>query len=279
MIARTALFLTAALAFMANPIADALDVVPGALLLVALGIGLSLAASGSISAVAAAAGAVGAFAGGVLYASSPAVAGAALVGLCYAERTLRVRTPVARAVHVGLALLVGALAGAVAAHYATAALSVRAVVAVVSAVLVALPQLVEADDPMAYALDGLAEQVGEAPAEAMRQGAELRRTVDETMLDQESRRHARSTWSSLLRLSQARARLERAGSPKRVRRAAVVERIDERLAEHVTALERMYLAADEAKAAEASLDDRALRRVETSGATLEEMAEAIVDEV
>lgn len=279
MIARIALFLTAALAFAANPIADRLDVVTGAILLVAVGIGLSLAASGSISAVSAAAGAVGAFAGGVLYASSPAVAGAALVGLCYAERTLRVRTPVARAVHVGLALLVGALAGAVAAHYAAAAIAVRAVVAVVSAVLVALPTLVEADDPMAYALDGLAELVGARAAKAMNDGAELRRTVDEQMLDAESRKHARETWRSLLRLAQARARLERAGSPKRVRGAAVVERIDERLGEHVTALERMYLAADEAKAAEASLDDGALRHVETSGASLEEMAEAIVEEV
>ena len=279
MIARIALFLTAALAFAANPIADRLDAVIGSLMLVAVGIGLSLAASASISAVTAAAGAVGAFAGGVLYATSPAVAGAALVGLCYAERTLRVRTPVARAVHVGLALLVGALAGALAAHYAAAAIAVRVVVAVVSAVLVALPTLVEADNPMAYALEGLAERVGDGAAEAMTNGAELRRSVDERMLDDESRKHARETWRSLLRLSQARARLERAGSPKRVRGAAVVERIDERLAEHVTALERMYLAADEAKAAEASLDDGALRHVETSGASLEEMAEAIVEEV
>ena len=279
MIARIALALTAALAFAANPLADRLDVVTGAVMLVAVGIGLSLAASGSVSAVSAAAGAVGAFAGGVLYATAPAVAGAALVGLCYAERTLRVRTPVARAVHVGLALLVGALAGAVAAHYAAAAVSVRAVVAVVSAVLVALPTLVEADDPMAHALDGLAEHVGQSAAVAMNDGAELRRSVDEQMLDDESRRHARETWRNLLRLARARARLERAGSPKRVRGAAVVERIDERLAEHVTALERMYLAADEAKAAEASLDDGALRHVETSGASLEEMAEAIVEEV
>ncbi|HHH30342.1 MAG TPA: hypothetical protein ENK57_18640, partial [Polyangiaceae bacterium] len=238
MIARIALFLTAALAFAANPIADRLDAVIGSLMLVAVGIGLSLAASASISAVTAAAGAVGAFAGGVLYATSPAVAGAALVGLCYAERTLRVRTPVARAVHVGLALLVGALAGALAAHYAAAAIAVRVVVAVVSAVLVALPTLVEADNPMAYALEGLAERVGDGAAEAMTNGAELRRSVDERMLDDESRKHARETWRSLLRLSQARARLERAGSPKRVRGAAVVERIDERLAEHVTALER-----------------------------------------
>jgi MFS family permease len=279
MFSRIALFVTAALAFAANPLADALGPVFGAILLVALGMALSLAASGAISAVAAAAGAVGAFAAGVLLPVSPAVAGAALVALCYAERSLRVRNPTARAVHVGMALIVGALAGAVAAHYAAAGITIRLVVAIVSAALVALPQLVEADDPLAYTLDGLAEEVSGAPAEAMRAGAELRRSVDEAMLEDDNRRNGKLTWRSLLKLAQARVRLERAGNPKRIRGAAVVERIDQRIAEHVSALERMYLAADTAKAAEASLDDCALRSVESDVISLEEMAEAIVEEV
>ncbi|MCA9619535.1 MAG: hypothetical protein KC731_10935 [Myxococcales bacterium] len=279
MIARIALFVTAAFAFAATSLAGHLGPVLGACLLVAAGIALALAASGTLTAVSAAGGAVGAFASGVLLPVSPVVAGAALVALGYAERSLRVRTTSARALHVALALGTGALAGMVAGHYAAADLSLRAVAVVISAVLVALPQLVEADDPLAYALDGLAEEVGEEPAKAMRAGAELRRTVDESMLDREATRHARATWQSLLRLSQARARLERVGVKRRVRRAAVVQRLDERLAEHVTALERMYLAADEASAAEASLNDRALRSVESSGATLETMADALVDEV
>jgi hypothetical protein len=47
----------------------------------------------------------------------------------------------------------------------------------------------------------------------------------------------------------------------------------------VKALSRMYTAVDEARAAEASLDDGALRSIETSGESLEQMSRAIVEEV
>ena len=63
------------------------------------------------------------------------------------------------------------------------------------------------------------------------------------------------------------------------RAATVVKRVDERIAEHVSVLARAYAAASTAHAAEASLDDAAMRSVESVGESLESMSKAIVDEV
>jgi hypothetical protein len=54
--------------------------------------------------------------------------------------------------------------------------------------------------------------------------------------------------------------------------------VDERIGEHVKALSRAYTAAGAAQAAEASLDDAALRGVEHAGESLEEVSRAIVDQ-
>jgi len=308
LLSRALLFLTAAAAFGVGPLAGRLGPVVGSAALVLLGVALALTASGTTSALAAAAGALGAFASGVLVTVSPAVAGAALVALCYAERTVRVRAPAARAVHVGIALVTGALAGAVTDHYLAADLTVRIVVVVVAAVLVALPLLVEADDPLAHALGEIADEVDEPARSSLIEGAELCRTVDASMLDRPTALQARRTWRALLRLAQARSRLahahrvalpvaaapvpaaasaeDEAGSesedrpkPSANHGDAVLKRLDQKIADHVAALARMYTAADSAKAAEASLDDEAMRSVQTSGETLEEMSKAIVEEV
>jgi hypothetical protein len=279
MIRRVALFVAAAAAFAVDPLARELGVVAGAGLLVLCGVALALAASGTISAIAAAAGAAGAFASGVLLVSAPAAAGAALVSLCYAERTLRVRGTNARASHVVLALVGGALAGLAAAHYSAAGLLVRGVVVVVCAVLAALPLLVEAEDPLAHALDELAGELDGAAQASLREGAELRRSADASLLDPQEQRLARDTWRQLLRLGEARARLVRvsAGRPSRAQGDAVARRLDERIGEHVGALGRIYSAAGEARAAETSLEVGALRGVETRGETLENVSQAIVE--
>jgi len=229
------------------------------------------------------------------------------VALCYAERTRRIRTPSARAVHVGVALVTGALAGAVTDHYLAADLTVRVVVVVVAAVLVALPLLVEADDPLAHALGEIADEVDEPARRSLIEGAELCRTVDASMLDRETALQARRTWRALLRLAQARSRLAHAhpvalptvtvaasclpssddaeAAPEKATKAvpshgdAVLKRLDQKITDHVAALARMYTAADKAKAAEASLDDEAMRSVQCSGESLEEMSKAIVEEV
>lgn len=282
MLTRGLLFITAAAAFGLSPFASKLGPVLGSVLLVGLGILLALVASGTVNALSAATGAVGAFAAGVLATVSPGVAGAALVALCYAERTVRVRGAVPRAVHTGMALAGGGLAGAAAHHFTGAGPAVQLVVLVVAAVLVGLPQLVEADDPLAHALDELADEVPGSAGVKLREGAELCRTVEADMLDRDEKKLAQKTWRTLLNLAQTRARLERSHN-KRAGAAlhgeAVRKRIDERIGEHVDALARMYSAVDEVKAAEASLEDGALRSVENNNESMEQMSKAIVEEV
>lgn len=281
MIARGMLFVSAALAFGLGPSATKLGPVLGSALLVALGVMLALAASANFNSMSAATGAVGAFLGGVLATVSPAVAGAALVALCYAERTVRVRGTVARAVHTGMALSGGALAGAAAHHFAAGSITVQLVVIVVAAVLVALPQLVEADDALAHNLDELATELPLEVADKLREGAELRRTVDAEMLGRTEKKLAKQTWRALHNLGKTRARLERAHQARPIANHgdAVRKRIDQRISEHVDALARMYTAVDEVKAAEASLEDQALRTVENNNESMEQMSKAIVEEV
>lgn len=274
---KLAFIVAAAACFGLAPFTPRLGPVVGALALVALAVHLALAASAALSSLAVAGGALGALASGMLLSTSSAAAGAVLAGLCFAERTLRVRGGNSRVLHVGAALAAGALAGSLSMAFAASSLAVRGVAMTVSAVLLALPLLIDADDPLAHALDGAAAELDAEDAAPLREAAELRRSVDEDLLDAKTAGHARGTWAALLRLAEARLRLARspAGSPAE----AVLKRVDERIVDHVEALSRAYTAAGAAKAAEASLDDAALRGVENAGESLEQLSRAIVDEV
>lgn len=300
---KLAFLVAAAVCFGLAPFTPRLGAVPGSIALVALAIVLALAASATSSALAVAGGALGAFASGMLLSTSPAAAGAALAGLCFAERSLRVRGQSARLLHLGAAVIGGALAGSLSMSFALATPPVRAVAVIVAAVLLALPLLIDADDPVAHALEGAAIDVGGATGAALREAAELRRTVDDDLLDARTARHARDTWAALLRLTEARLRLSRSPLGKRALARvepgtsagdrgdakpaegepspalAVLHRVDERITDHVKALGRAYTAAGAARAAEASLDDAALRGVETAGESLEQVSRAFVDEV
>ena len=285
------LFAMAALAFGAAPLALRWGPVSGAAALLVLGIGLAFAASGSFAALAAAGGALGAFAGAVLAPVSPAAGGAVLVALAYAERTSRVRGTKERLLHIAVGLLGGALAGTLSTAYASASMAVWGVAAVVAAVLVALPLFVEADDPIAHRLETFADDTSEPARASLREGAELRRAADPSLLARGDAHQVKKTWAALVRLAEARARLEisvlsrhraaleKAESGPAARAATVVKRVDERIAEHVAALARAYAAASTAHAAEASLDDAAMRSVESVGESLETMSKAIIDEV
>lgn len=282
------LLLCAAATFGAAPYAARLGVVGGSLLLVALGVMLAVAASEGLNALAIGSGAVGALASGVLGTVSPAVAAASLVGLAYAERSSRVRGRNARVVHVGISLGAGALAGALAGAFDAASLAVRGVAVVVAAVLVGLPLLVDADDPVAHALDSGAELITGPSKDALREGAELRRTSHDVPLDRATEKRVQSTWSALLRLAEVRGRLERTHAARAARAAAaqssaaspadqVVDMVDQRIRDHVVALSRAYSAVDTAKAAEVGLDDAALRSVETMGDSLDDVSRAMVE--
>jgi hypothetical protein len=285
---RILLLAAAALLFGLAPLTARLDPVPGALLLVVLAVLLALAASATTSALAIAGGALGAFAFGILAPHGAAVAGAALVGLCFAERTSRVRSKGARRLHLLAAIGAGAVAASLAGNFAAASPALRAVAVIVAAVLVALPLLIDADDPVAHALEAAASELSGAVAASLASGAELRRTVDEDLLDRPMTVPVRQTWISLVKLADARTRLARSGPAPRPNAAgeaalrspalAVVERLDARIADHVAVLTRAYTAVSTAKAAEISLDDAALRGVEMAGESLEHVSQAMVDE-
>ena len=279
---KLALIAAAAAAFGLWPFAGRLGPVLGSLGLLGLGVLLSLAASATWDTLAAATGALGVLFAALTSTASPALFGAALVGFCYAERTMRVRGSNAQLVHLGSALVAGALAGTLTHAYAGASLEIRVVAAFVAAVLTALPLFVDADDPIAFALEGLAEDVGDDAAASLKEGAALRREVDESLLDASAIKDVRASWKALVRLSEAAARLSIARHKRGSKAAppsAVAKRVDTRIALHVAALKRAYLAADSAHAAEtaeASQDKHALEAVEHAGEKLEAASEVLV---
>jgi hypothetical protein len=275
---RLLLPIAAAVTFGAAPYASKMGVVAGSAWLVVLGVLLATAASASVSSLAITAGAIGAFGGNVLGSIVPAAGGAVLVGLAYAERTMRVRGTNARLVHVASSLVVGALAGSLAAAYSHASPAVRGVAMLVCAVLVALPLLVDADDPLATVLEGAARRISGPAGASLRDAAELRRQAHDVPLDESTVPIVAGTWRALRKLAESRVRLERSrplvieGSPAN----AVLARVDQRIAEHVTALARAYTAADTARAAATTLDDVALKDAQSALDTLEETSRALV---
>jgi MFS family permease len=298
---KLAFIVAAASLFAFEPIAGRFGPVVSALALVWLGVVLAIFASGYAQSLSVTGGALGAFGGGILASVSPAAAGAVLVAAAFAERTTRVRSRTARAVHVLTALVGGALAGTLSTAYVTASVPVFAVAVVVAAVLAAVPLLVEADDPVAHALDQASKSVAEPAKSALANGAELRRNAHEVPLDRATQARVKKTWQSLLRLAEARIRLERsrpavlvriaeqqnavssgqadtgAALPAKSAAESVLTMLDQRIDEHVTVLARAYTAVDTAAAAAVSLDDSALKNVEHVGESLEEVSRAMVE--
>ena len=260
--------------------------------------------------MAVASGAFGAFGSGILAGVSPAAAGAVMVAAAFAERTTRIRSRTARAVHVLVALVGGGLAGTLSTAFGSSSIPVMAVATLVAAVLSALPLLVEADDPVAHALDQAAASVSQPARSALLQGAELRRNAAEVPLDSGTAARVKKTWQSLLRLAEARVRLERSRPKTLVRIAdasslgaashtpqlslaleappskalvapsaadAVLDMVDQRLAEHVTVLAKAYTAVDTARAAAIGLEDADLRTVDSLGDSLEDESRAMIE--
>lgn len=298
---KLAFIVAAASLFAIAPIANRFGPVASSVAIVWLGVLLAVCASGTASSMAVASGAFGAFGSGILAPISPAAAGAVLIAAAFAERTTRIRSRTARAVHVLVALVGGALGGSLATAFNTSSVPVMVVAIIVSAVLAALPLLVEADDPVAHALDQAAALVSEPARAALQQGAELRRHAEDVPLDTATQARVKKTWQSLLRLAEARVRLERSRPKTMVRIAlpapapagdapvsgqalvqpsasdAVLGMVDQRLLEHVTILSKAFTGMETARAAAAGLDDADLRTMETMGDSLEDVSRAMVE--
>src|SRR5262249_50438144 len=149
----------------------------------------------------------------------------------------------------------------------------------VAAILAALPLLVEADDPVAHALTISAGLVAEPAKASLLRGADLRRTADVVPLDRPTAVRVKSTWHSLLRLTDARVRLERSRPLQVAGTAAnaVVGMLDQRIADHVNVLSRAYTAVDAVSAARIGIDDAALKNVESMGESLDDVSRALVE--
>jgi hypothetical protein len=249
-----------------GPVASKLGPVLGPAASVALAILLSCTASGTVCSFAVTAGAVGAFAAGVLEGTSTAIAGTCLVLFAFAERTT----------------------GALSSAYGSSSPPVLGVSVLVGSVLMALPLLVEADDPIAHSLERTAMHVRHPASQSLREGAALRRLGDDTVLDPEVRRRGERTWKKLLKLAEARLRLERIrGAASRAKPSSettntsaaevVLGMLDQAIADHVAALARAYTAVDTARAATIGLDNTAARGVDALGETLEDVTRALVD--
>jgi hypothetical protein len=250
----------------------------GTVVPMALAIAFAVAAAGRPGGLAVMAGAVAAFAGSLAWSMMPALGGSVVVGLAYAERGLRVRPVRARLAHLGLALVAGGAAGALSASYAASPLLPRGVAAVMCAVLAALPFLVEADDPRVLFLEAAARRIGPPVASTLLDGVELLR-CDLTPLDRETRANVEKSWRSLERIVEARLAILR-GSARTGRgetAALVTAMVDRQITEHVASLTRAYAAAATMGAAEAGIDDRALRDVDARGEALDEQTRAIVE--
>lgn len=284
---KIAFLVAAASLFAAVPIASRFGPVASAVTLVWMAVLLAIFASGVANSTNVAAGAIGAFGSGILASVSPAAAGAILVAAAFAERTTRVKSKTARAVHVLVALVGGALAGTLATAFTAASTPVFAVSIVCAAILAALPMLVEADDPVAHALEQAAVDVAEPAKASLLAGAELRRTAQDVPLDADTQARVKQTWKSLLRLAEARTRLERTRPRFRVATTTepsskhpadqVLGMVDQKIADHVAVLGRAYTAVDTARAAAASLDTTALDNTAHASDSLEEVSRALAE--
>jgi hypothetical protein len=272
---------SAALLFAVWPFAARLGAIPGSIASVVLAVLLALGASGGMNALTMAQGALAAFAAGIVSPGASVLGGALLVAGAYAERTTRVHGWVARAVHLGLALLAGGIAGGLTASFSDATLGLRAVAVVVAAVLASLPRIVEADDLVAHGLEAVAREIDEPARGALCAGADLRRNADDALLDRATARTVRRTWRALSRLAEAHLRVHRSRAVRAGQKSgatdAVLTMLGARIAEHVAALARAYSAVDTVRAAELGLDDAALRTAESAGEALEHVSSAIVD--
>jgi len=275
------LLTSAAGLFTVLPGASRGGLVTGTLLPMLLAIMLAVAVSGRVSGIAVIAGALAAFAGSLAWTFVPALGGAVVVGLAYAERTLRVRAARIRIVHASLATLAGAAAGALSAGYASSPPLYRGVAVVMCAVLAAIPLFIDADDPRVTLLEAAASKLGGPMAATLLDGVELLRCGDTALLDRETAANVKKSWRSLERLLEARLAMVPGSGTANVRRgetaAMVTAMVDRQITEHIASLGRAYAAVTTAGAAEVGIDDSALRDVHARGEALDEQSRAIVE--
>ncbi|MEI8254597.1 MAG: hypothetical protein WCJ30_02890 [Deltaproteobacteria bacterium] len=226
-------------------------------------------ATGSWSALAVATGALAAVSAAALAPVSPELAGAVMIVLLLAARSVRGRTDAIRGIAMLTALASGAASAAVVTHFAGAPIAIRAAAALVGGVIASLALLVPADDGVAWSLVHYAGEMPEAPRAVLLRAVALRRRVEGEIegLGTNARRRLDRAWTSLEATTRSRL----------LARGATADVLDRRIASHVDALERAYAAADERFARTAGLDDKALHGVRLEADAMAAEASALAE--
>lgn len=169
--------------------------------------------------------------------------GAVAVAVAFAERTIRVAGFTAKALHVGLALSAGGVAGSVLFTYSAASPAVLLLTLVVVAVASGAPFVVEADDSLAAALTRASRAVASPARETLLRAANLRRSSLLVPVPSERISDIDRSWRTLDELASSRvelARSTRTDHEKGAPGARVAAQVDDRIARELEALMRAY---------------------------------------
>ena len=257
------------LALAALPSIGALDALSGGALTLALGVLAAVVTSGR-GALSIALGALGALAYTYLARSAPELAAAVFIASAHGARALRGRNTALRGAQTLASLVAGLGAGYVLSRYAGADAGVLAAAALVAGLLAAAPLAIPADDPVTFALAGLASESDEPTRSMLLRAVAVRRRVDAATIEVLPRKvteQLESAWGALVETARARA----------TARTAAALLLDKRIARFIEVLERIYTAAEERAARAAGLDERALLEAKSEGDRLEAEVSALID--
>jgi hypothetical protein len=250
-----------------------LDVVPSALVQVAFGVLMAVFASGALTTLSVAGGALGALAFGALAPVSPALGGAAFLACVFFERTTRIAQARSRSLHLGLAILGGALAAQASVAFAGVAIATLSVALLVSAALTALPFFVDCDDPITHKLSVAAKMLKGDLAKELGEAAELRRQTMLLPLEASSKDTVESSWSALATLVEGRMLATRSGESDLLQ--SIHAKTEEKILEVIRNLRRTLTVSAKVRAAEPHEHDDVAVRLEATGDSLEEVGRAM----
>ena len=257
------------------PLLDRFDA--GLVALASIGVSVALAgvACEGFTALSIATGALAALAWNALVKTSPELAGGVFVALTLSARALRARTTATRGAHVGVSVVLGAVAAWVASRYGgDGSSAVRAAAVLVSGVLAAGVLLIPVDDRVAHELASLARAVTGATGDVLLRATMLRRRVYgsealEALADPTVAR-VETAWRALVDIATQRATLASVSG-------ATAGLLDRRIEQHVEGLERIHAAADERLARAAGLQDQRLTAARLDGEKLEAEVNALIE--
>lgn len=256
---------------------DRLSPIPSALLLVASTVLLACSASGGFSWATVSFAAVGAFAGAALRGTSAAAAGAIVLVSVFVERTLRVRGGIGRTVHLGAALLTGGAAMFITETFRVRDPSLFCVAIAVGTALCALPLLIDADDAMAAELDRVSKVVPNPAAEELRAAAQMRRRVKDVVMDADVAKNVEGTFETLLRLAEARVRIQRVSEVDGDSGRKVAALVDGKIALCATAIRKAFAASDAVRAYATARDDQELHALSAKSESIEEVSRTLLE--